>query len=321
MDSHSKIPLPIHQVEKIIAAHFAPGVRLAEFEELRDGMFNAAARLALSDGRKMVLKAAPPLDVRVMRYEDNLMRAEVESMRLVRAQTSLPVPEILVYDTSRRLLPSDFFLMSYLPGAPFNKIRAQMSPEDQRTIENQVGRMAREMNQITGPRFGYWSKPQPAGTNWRETFDQMVQDVLQDGLDMQVDLGRPYEQVSDLIRRNLDALDEVDTPRLVHWDLWDGNIFVDPETVQVTGLIDFERVLWGDPISEAFLMLQPAESGFVEGYGEDLLGSPTRRRRRLLYDVYLFLILIIECYFRHYPNHDQENWARSVLPNLFSQLK
>ena len=46
------------------------------------------------------------------------------------------------------------------------------------------------------------------------------------------------------------ALDEVQSPRLVHWDLWDGNVFVDPATAQITGISDFERSLWGDPLME-----------------------------------------------------------------------
>lgn len=38
--------------------------------------------------------------------------------------------------------------------------------------------------------------------------------------------------------------DEVTVPRLVHWDLRAGNVLVEQE--RITGLIDFERCLWGD---------------------------------------------------------------------------
>jgi len=40
----------------------------------------------------------------------------------------------------------------------------------------------------------------------------------------------------------MDLLDVVRTPRLIHFDLWDGNILV--EAGQITGLIDGERAFW-----------------------------------------------------------------------------
>jgi aminoglycoside phosphotransferase (APT) family kinase protein len=35
----------------------------------------------------------------------------------------VPVPQVLAYDASRRLLESEYFLMEYLPGLPFHKLR------------------------------------------------------------------------------------------------------------------------------------------------------------------------------------------------------
>ena len=48
---------------------------------------------------------------------------------------------------------------------------------------------------------------------------------------------------------------------------------------------------------------------------------PPRYAAGLLYDAYLFLILIIECYFRHYSNNDQENWARTTMQELYKILE
>ena len=184
MDSHSKIPLSAAQVENIVARHFNSGVRLAAYQELREGFFNTAALLELSDGRKLVLKAAPPLDVRVMRYEKNLMKAEVESMRLVRQKTNVPVPEILVYDTTKTLLPSDFFFMEFIPGVPFHKLRKELTPENQCKVEIQMGRMCRQIAEIIGPVFGYWEQPEPAGGHVGATcFEHMLEGILLDAQD------------------------------------------------------------------------------------------------------------------------------------------
>ncbi len=323
MDSFSKIPLSVEIARDIVRHHFGAGRKLVAFEELREGFFNAAALLELDDGLKCVLKAAPPAEVRVLRYEKDLMRAEVESMRLVRQRTQVPVPEVYIYDPTRRLLPSEFFVMEFVSGVPFHKLRAQLSDEVQLNVRREMGRMTREMAEITGPAFGYWVQPCPAGVSWRDCFADMLQGVLQDGLDAQVDLERPYTEIFQILGRNFAALDEVSTPRLVHWDLWDGNVFVDPQTGRVTGLIDFERALWADPLMEAIFMHPdpPVPGGpGAAGYGEPLFIEPAQITRRLLYNAYLYLIMVIECAYRKYPNQDQENWTRPRLRELLLRL-
>ena len=142
--------------------------------------------------------------------------------------------------------------------------------------------------------------------------------------EMSVELPLPYDALLDLLRRSYPALDEVQSPRLVHWDLWDGNVFVDPATAQITGIIDFERSLWGDPLMEvnfgAFAPLEP-DSPLLQGYGRPMLTTPEARVRRTLYNIYLFLIMIIECTYRRYPTQDQENWARRLLAVELDKLQ
>jgi len=320
MDSFSKIALTADLAREIVSQHFDAGRKLAAFEELREGYFNAAALLELDDGFKCVLKAAPPTEVKVLHYEKDLMRAEVESMRLVRQRTQVPVPEIFVYDTTRRLLPSEFFLMEFVQGTPFHKLRGQLSAQVQQDVRREMGRMTREMAEITGPAFGYWIQPCPAGGSWRECFTGMLRGVLEDGLEVQVDLERPYDEIYQILQKHFSALDEVTIPRLVHWDLWDGNVFVDPQTGRVTGLIDFERVMWADPLMEAIFGDHDPNSPGVAGYGEPLFQDPAQITRRLLYNAYLYLIMVIECTYRKYPDQNQENWTRPRLREVLQRL-
>ena len=76
MESLSKIALNAELAGAIAARHFGSSTQLRSFEELKDGLFNAAALLELSDGAKVVLKAAPPAEVRVLRYERDILRGE-----------------------------------------------------------------------------------------------------------------------------------------------------------------------------------------------------------------------------------------------------
>jgi hypothetical protein len=306
MESLSKIALNAELASAIVTRHFGSSTHLRSFEELKEGLFNAAALLELQDGLKLVLKAAPPSQVRVLRYERDILRAEVESMRR--------------YDTSRSVLASDFFMMSFLPGVPLNKVRGQLSPEAQAAVDREMGRLTRELGALTNPAFGYWSQPEAAGISWRTCFANMVNGVLQDGLDVEVDLQMGYAEIQGRMEAHYECLDEIQVPRLVHWDLWDGNIFVDPHSGQIKGLIDFERALWGDPLTEGIFVDMNPESQAVQGFGQEILASPASRMRRLLYNIYLHLIMVIECPYRRYPNQDQENWIRPVLAEELARL-
>jgi len=309
MYSLSKIPLTHELAQSIIAHHFGSKRKVTLFEELREGYFNAAARLKLDDGFQCVLKAAPLENVKGLRYEKDIMKAEVESMRLVKSKTSVPVPDIYIYDTSRNLLPSDFFIMKMLPGSPLHQVRQQIPAEQQVEIERSLGRMAYEMSQITNSAFGYWAQPQQPGTSWRKTFLEMVDWGIADGKAIDVKLPLPYDELYGLMEKHFDALDEVKTPRLVHWDIWDGNVFVDPATGKVTGLIDFERVMWADPLVESFFGDRNPNSHYSEGFGHGALSTRNQVRRRMLYNTYLWMIMIIETFYRQYDNDWQINWT------------
>ncbi len=315
MHSLSKTTVSVDAAQSIITGAFGAASTIRAFEELTDGFFNTAYAITLADGLRCVLKVAPPDAVRVLRYERDILAAEVAAMRLVQERTSIPVPEIFCHDTSRRLLDSNFYLMAFVEGTPLNKLRDQLSPPEAWAIDRATGDYLRQMNAITRPAFGYFAHPQPAGRSWRETFLDMVAGVLADGQALDVPLPLAYDAIAERVTQAAPILDAVAEPRLVHWDLWDGNIFVDPATKHITGIIDFERSLWGDPLMEAtFVFAPPAGlAAFTEGYGQSLLDTPTQIRRRALYNIYLFLIMIIECRYRQYETQDQEKWAREQL--------
>ena len=75
-----------------------------------------------------------------------------------------------------------------------------------------------------------------------------------------------------MIAAHAPLLDEVTTPTLVHFDLWDGNILVDTTapTPTIGGLIDGERAMWADPLAD-FVSLAlfrdiEQDGAFLHGY-------------------------------------------------------
>lgn len=320
MRSRSKLNVPRAAARAIVAEAFGAGCGLAGFAELTEGYFNAAYLLELDDGRRCVLKAAPPDDVPVLRYEREIMAAEAAALALAAARTAMPVPAVYAFDRTRRHLPSPYLLMAALPGEPLHRARAAMAPETQAAVDRALGVYLAELNAIVGPGFGYLAAPAPAGAPWSAVFLGMLRDVLADGEDAAVPLPVAPAELMARAEAWAGALDEVREPRLVHWDLWDGNVFVDPAGGRVTGIIDFERALWGDPLLEVQFRAFAQGDAFSEGYGASPLDAPGARERRILYNIYLYLIMIIECTYRQYETDDQERWARERLGEELARL-
>ena len=76
-------------------------------------------------------------------------------------------------------------------------------------------------------------------------------------------------------------------PRLLHMDVWSQNILIE-ESGRVTGLVDFDRALWGD-VEIEFAVLDYcgiSEAAFWQGYGRQRDTSPPAMVRRAFYLLY-----------------------------------
>ena len=72
--SISKTPIT-REVAAQIAADAFDGAALLDLSECTEGWFNAVHLLTMVDGRRAILKVAPPPDVAVLRYERDIMAA------------------------------------------------------------------------------------------------------------------------------------------------------------------------------------------------------------------------------------------------------
>jgi fructosamine-3-kinase len=91
-------------------------------------------------------------------------------------------------------------------------------------------------------------------------------------------------------------------------DIWHQNILVD-EDGRVTGLVDWDRALWGDPEIE-FAVLDycgVSEPAFWEGYGQARDESEEARIRQVFYLLYELQKYIV---IRHGRNNDPASARR-----------
>ncbi|MEK4236685.1 phosphotransferase family protein [Paenibacillus sp. FSL H7-0714] len=311
MESFTKTKLTTEQQNDLVGATFGSHVSIQRSTELTGGYFNAAYDLLLSDGRDMILKIAPSPEADTLSYEHDIMSVEVAAMRLMKSKGTVPVPEVYAYDNSKEMISSEFFFMEKIVGQPYNEIKEALSSQQRISIEEELGRYSRLINEIPGERFGLFSASTPVkGTSWRETFKHLIMNLLEDARRLKVEMPIPLETVEAEIKSHLHVMDAVVEPRLIHWDLWDGNVFV--REGRIVALIDWERALWGDPLMEYYFRYIENSEHFCRGYGNSF-DSPNEHARKKLYDLYIDLIYFIECYSRKYDSQGHLEWAHDNL--------
>ena len=299
-----------------LARHAFDGIGLAAgdagLRELTDGWFNAVYDLTLADGRAVILKIAPPPGASVMAYERDLMATEVATLRLVSGHPAIPAPALLFHDDSRTRCDAPYFFMAKVPGTSLDHLRERLPLAELAGIDRHVGEIVRAINGFPGEWFGIPGNPELRAPTWRDAFEKIVESVLEDAARRDVVFPRPPAEIRALLRRHLPTLDAVTTPCLVDWDGWDTNFFV--ADGRVSGVIDFERALWAEPLMEAqFRALSwTGVSDAMRGYGRTEFTDDEIRRCRL-YTLHLALVMHTECFYRHYPGDKILNGSRDMI--------
>lgn len=323
MESKTKNKKSREQIERMAGRAFE-GLGLAPGDEavteLKEGWFNAAYSVRLADGREVILKIAPPVGAEVMQYENNIMTTEVAAMRLVRQNPAIPVPVIYCYDDALDLCDAPYFFMEKIAGDNLEHVKASLPPETQAAIDGQIGAIIREINTFFGTYFGYDGNPDLRGQTWRATFLRLMETLLEDAARKQVVFDFGYDELRAAILKHAPALDEITTPCLVHWDAWNPNFFV--RDGRITGIIDFERALWAEPLMEAqFRRFGSDEiSDAMRGYGKTSF-TLAEEERNQLYTLHLALTMNIECYYRHYDTDDIFNMSRQFIAGTMAWLQ
>ena len=233
-------------------------------------------------------------------------------MRLAAQNPAIPVPEIYYFDTAHDLCDSDYFFMEKLRGENYGQVRNTIPAETQAQIDRQAGAIVREINNFRGEFYGYDGNPDLRAATWKAAFLKIIDSVIEDGIRKNADYGCPVDEIRAVIDRHAPALEPVDVPRMVHWDAWDLNFFV--QDGRITGLLDFERVLWGDPLLEAQfrIMAWVGVTEALHGYGKTTFTRDEEARCQL-YNLHLGLVMKTECHYRNYDTDEVGNIGSGLI--------
>ena len=321
MNSITKAKISELQIHELIKFAFGSSVSAASITELSDGMYNTALKITLSDNLNTVLKVSPPQDTKVLRYEKNIMETEVSVLNQIRACTSVPVPKVYYFDHKHSVVDSDYFFMEYIEGVPLNKLHDKLRDEQVKTISGSLGTFTAQMQAIHSDYFGYISQKDKRFPCWADAFVSMIRELLDDAADINEELPIRGAELLAMIEECYAILNLVKTPSFIHKDLWEGNVFVDAATTQITGIVDFERALYGDTLLEPVCGFLLENDEFMSNSLGKTQLSYEEKTRTVLYSIYLYLIMFVECGFRQYTDDRTKAWAGKRLEQSIQELK
>ncbi len=231
----------------------------------------------------------------------------------------LPAPEVLGVDLSCHLFPAAYIILSRLPGQPVVDAWPEMTAAQRDHIAAEAGRVLAQMHAIRGERCGDLRKPDITFTNWYDYLQDYLQrhvtDALQNGL-----LDKPLAARMERALSDLHPLyQQSEYPRLVHRDFHFENVLC--HNGAITGVIDFEWSLWGDPLcdfrtEDELERVCPGSSVTVQAAYGALRPLPTDFRRRLTG----YRMLMALEYLEDAQDEAEEQRSRTMLEDCLTRL-
>ncbi|MFI5910014.1 phosphotransferase family protein [Dactylosporangium sp. NPDC051541] len=305
-------------VAALLRQHFSRTV--VHCGPLSGGTYAAVWAVTLDDGTEAVVKIGPPPGVPLLRYERGLIAAEARYYRLAGTSAEIPVPKVLDVD-------DDLVLVERLPGRPLTQMPEEHKATADSSVRHDLGAALRHLHAVKGDRFGYDGDGRTSAGTWPEAFAAMTADLLADGRDWGVALPVADDEIMATVDRHARMLQEVPTPALVHFDLWDGNVLC--EDGRLTGLVDGERYFWGDPLYDFVSSVlgrriedMPAHPVLHGYYGRvPHTFTSAERARLMLYRIQFCLLLLIEMPSRAMVGETERERREWVTPWLLSELR
>jgi fructosamine-3-kinase len=282
---------------------------LAEVSPLVGGCINCTLRLTLADGFKCVLKVSP-------HRVTNIFVEEAHQLNIL-GQAGVPVPRVFDAVVGDLDHPFSYVVMEYVDGIDLATARRTLTATEFDDVQRQIATLLRELHQRTGDHYARVTSAAMGATfeRWPEFFRSIYDDIFAEvtncrhlPLKSRKQIGRIHERLPALLAHD-------DCPRLVHWDLWCGNILVKPNPT--TGRCELAAII--DPNAKyahaeaelAYLELfRTATPTLLSTYQQDQrFPSDYHRLRKPIYQLYQ-LLNHVRLFGQEYANHTQQVLSR-----------
>ncbi|GAB3400647.1 phosphotransferase family protein [Flindersiella endophytica] len=223
-------------------------------------------------GPTIVFGAQPMTGPPVVLKASELQNVAIEAATCTRAgKAGIPTPEVLAEGFDQRLPGGRWFLMRRIPGKRWTDVT--FDRQGDLAVLEQLAACFRTLHAIRLPGFGRLTE---AGGGERASWAEWLADGFRASADPLIARGHLTAEFHQLVGDVLDAMAPLLASRpgaLIHGDLGDGEVYVDPETRKITELVDWGAAVVGDPLYEfaRFVAGGPVDDPRPEAYRPALL--------------------------------------------------
>ena len=326
MKTKTKNTFSIETIQTLINKHF-PDSQIKSVKLLKGGTFNTLYQITgTKDLRNsIVLKTGPVNSHLITNHEKNILQTEVTIYQLIK-DLELPIPKIFGYDFSKKDITCDYFLMEYVDGTPWYEFWPLKNP----MIMKELGQYTAKIHSISSDTFGNINTASSERfPSWDKAFIHMIENAIIDVKKQGFRL--PFHKIRKEVYKRRALLQMVETPCLVNFDMWAGNILLKKDKrIKICSILDFERSFFGDPLASfvsAMLIYDDVEKelDFIQGYNEinkePLNIKPVDREKMNLYAILFYLYALSETHrYKLYLRLPQRWYITSIIQSLISKL-
>lgn len=210
-------------------------------------------------------------------------------------------------------------------------LKQKVSKDEYNAIMLDLGRAIAEFHNVKCD-FGFGYLQNGLKSTWKEAYLDMIHNIIEDGKKVKCKIPY-YNEIMKMIDKCSYVLDEVKSPSILHFDLWQGNIFV--KDGRLSSIIDFERTILGDPLGDFIHLdfLPPFDVDkykyLIDGYNSvannKLSFNKNEMIRLYLMRVYLGLIACVEPFYRfskfNVMFYARRNFAKRFMRVTLNELR
>ncbi|MDR3185742.1 MAG: aminoglycoside phosphotransferase family protein [Christensenellaceae bacterium] len=300
--------------EKLKELFMTVGIdNVIDIKPLDSGEFNAVFSVK-TDKKEFVIKIAPDDRAPTLAYEKGMLKAELQWYSLIQEHTDIKVPEIYYSDFSRRLIPTDYFIMEKIEGQQLNKIK--LSSDEKMEITMRLPEIAQKLHTIKNNEFGYLQRL--LHNDWYQAIRDMTMSLDLDARTKRKRC-RYAEKLLFYIEKHKEILKKAECC-MVNFDLNEANFICSRIGDSLAlSLIDPERSFWGDFIADfvCIEMMNPLNKKTVSLRAYNSVSNSKieiNREIEIRYAValcYLGVLMDVEKHFRYSPLNF--GWWRNLI--------
>jgi aminoglycoside phosphotransferase (APT) family kinase protein len=311
--SHLYQELDLSVIQELARTHLGLSPNGLTAQLLVGGLFNTTYKLTHpSHLSGWILRLGPINRHLLLPYEHHLMEGEAYVSRIL-ANAGFPCAPIRACDTSKRLVDRDYMVMDYIPSVPLSD--ASVSEEDKERLFADVGRWAARMhNEIVAPVYGR-AADVARGEGHGDWASFLLAEARKSGEQcgaFAVFTSREIERITAVFAAHPALYCDTTVPRLVHADLWAGNVLVrraaEGGEYEIAAIIDADRALFGDPAFE-FAPLWMNNAALDRGYGR--VAEPPDEAHRFRMRTYQLLSALMDTYIWKVQYNSPEEYDRN----------